>query len=238
MKRNHRKLLTGLILGLLLLACFSATVSAASVKSKIVTKNGKQYYYNSAGKLVKGKYGFKIGKQYYRISKTGVLTKVSKAEGMAGELLNPYYGKYSKKQILWKAFQWSASLKYFTNPTKVPASQTKEAFYGLYGFQYKKGDCNVQAATFYWMAKVLGYNVKMVQGYVPKAKNASGKITVYGAHAWTTIKTGVKTYVYDPNFSGYCTRYNMLKKMKSGYGFAYGTKNTYRYFSSKKKELK
>ena len=238
MKRNHRKLLTGMLLGLLLLVCFSVPTSAASAKNKIVTKNGKQYYYNSAGKLVKGKYGYKIGNQYYKISSTGVLTKVSTVEGMAGVQLNPYYGKYSKKQTLWKAFQWSANLKYFTNNTRVPAGQKKETYFALYGFQYKKGDCNVQAATFYWMAKVLGYNVKMVQGYVPTAKNASGKITAYGSHAWTTISNGGKTYVYDPNFSGYCTRNKILKKMKSGYGFTYGTKNTYRYFSSKKKEIK
>lgn len=238
MKKRNRKMFLAVLLGLLLALCFTATVSAAAYKNKIVTKNGKQYYYNSAGKMVKGKYGYKIGSKYYKISKTGVLKKVSKVEGLAGIRLNSYYGKYSKSETLWKAFQWSANLKYYTNKTKVPSGQKKEDYFALYGFQYKKGDCNVQAATFYWMAKVLGYDVKFVQGYVPTAKNKSGKITAYGAHAWTTIKTGGKTFVYDPNFSGYCKRHNMLKGLKSGYKFKYGTKNTYRYFSKKKKEIK
>lgn len=214
MKKKNRKLLLTIILGLLLAGCLATTASAAGYKNKIVTVNGKKYYYNSKGKIIKGKYGYKIGSNYYKISKTGVLTKVSRSEGQAGMLLNAYYGKYSNSQILWKAFQWSANLKYFTNKTKVPSGQSKESYFGLYGFKYKRGDCNVQAATFYWMAKVLGYDVKFVQGYVPTAKNSSGKITAYGAHAWTTIKMNGKTYVYDPNFSGYCKRNNMLKGMK------------------------
>lgn len=88
------------------------------------------------------------------------------------------------------------------------------------------------------MAKVLGYKVKFVQGYVPTALDKNGKPSKFGAHAWTTITSGGKTYVYDPNFSGYCKRNNLSKGMKSGYKFTYGTKGTYRYFNSKKKEIK
>lgn len=227
-----------MFLGMLLLVCFSATVSAASYKNKIVIRAGKQYYYNSQGQMVKGKYGYKIGNSYYQISKTGVLKKVSKVEGLAGMQLNPYYGKYSKSQTLWKAFQWSAKLRYVAGSSRGPSGQDKETYFGLSGFQRNRGDCNVQAATFYWMAKVLGYDVKFVQGYVPTEKNASGKITKYGAHAWTTIKIGGKTYVYDPNFSGYCNRNKLFTKLKAGYKFTYGTKHTYLYCNSKKKELK
>lgn len=237
MKKRNRNLLAAMLLGLLMVICFSATVSAATYKNKIITKDGKQYYYNSQGKLVKGKYGYKIGSSYYKISSTGVLTKVSKAEGLAGIQLNSYYGK-SKSQALWQAFQWSAKFDYFTNNTKVPSGQSKAAYFGVYGFQHKRGDCNVQAATFYWMAKVLGYKVKFVQGYVPTAADKNGKPTKFGAHAWTTITSGGKTYVYDPNFSGHCMKNNISKGIKSGYKFEYGTKGTYRYFNSKKKEIK
>lgn len=237
MKKKNRRLFLAVLLGLLMAVCFTATVSAASNKNKIVTKEGKQYYYDKAGKLVKNKYGYKVGSKYYKISKAGVLTKVSKVEGLAGIRLEACKGK-TKSETLWKAFQWSANLKYYTNKTKVPSGQTKEEYFGLYGFQYKKGDCNVQAATFYWMAKALGYNVKFVQGYVPTAQNKNGKITKFGAHAWTTIKSGSKTYVYDPNFSGFAKRHGMAKGLKAGYKFTYGTKNTYRYFNTKKKEIK
>lgn len=237
MKKNLYRFFAAAALCLALAVCLSCTSFAASYKNEIVTEDGKQYYYNKSGKLVKGKYGYKIGKSYYRISKSGVLKKVSRAEGLAGIQLNAWYKK-SKSQALWQAFQWSAKLPYYTNSTKAPSGQSKRAYFGQFGFQNRRGDCNVQAATFYWMAKVLGYDVKFVQGYVPTAQDASGRITKYGAHAWTTIKLKGKTYVYDPNFSGYCTQKHMLKEMKSGYKITYGAKNTYRYFSKKKKELR
>lgn len=228
-KRNH-KLLLAVVLGLLMAICFTATVSAAAYKNEIVEKDGKQYYYDSKGKIVKGKYGYKIGNKYYKISKSGILTRVSKEEGEAGLILNPYYGKYSKPEILWKAFQWSANLRYSAISTKVPSGQKKESYFGLYGFKYKRGDCNVQAATFYWMAKVLGYKIKFVQGYVPtEIKN--GKFTKFGAHAWTTLTAGKNTYVYDPNLNG-------THGKKYGYKRQYGSSGTYRYCNLKKQEIK
>ncbi len=237
MKSNRKRLWLMVLLCLVLSVGISGVASAATYRNQIVTKNGKQYYYNKSGKLVKGKYGYKIGKKYYKINKKGVLTKVSEMEGLAGIQMNDWYGK-SKAKVLWQAFQWSAKLPYDTNSTKVPSGLTKTEYFGQYGFVRKRGDCNVQAATFYWMAKVLGYDVKFVQGYVGTKQNASGKLTGFGAHAWTTIKIGKKLYVYDPNFSSYCTKHNIQKKMKSGYKITYGAKGTYRYCNSKKKELK
>ena len=58
-------------------------VQKAAVKNGFRTVNGKKYYYKN-GKKVTNKYGYKIGKNYYRISKKGVVTKVSEAEGLAG----------------------------------------------------------------------------------------------------------------------------------------------------------
>lgn len=235
MKKKNRKLLIAVLVGMLMILSLSVTVSAAAPKNKIVTKSGKQYYYNKSGKIVKGKYGYKIGSKYYKISKTGVLKKVSKVEGLAGIRMNSYFGK-SKSKALWSAFQWSAKLRYVADNIRIPSGQTKESYFGLYGFQRKRGDCNVQAATFYWMAKALGYKPKFVQGYVPQLTK-SGKIK-YGAHAWVTIKSGGKNYVYDPNFSGEHNRKHTLKGMKSGYKFKYGAKNTYKYCNSKKKVIK
>ena len=109
MKKNLSRFFAAAALCLALAVCLSCTSFAASYKNEIVTEDGKQYYYNKSGKLVKGKYGYKIGKSYYRISKSGVLKKVSKAEGLAGIQLNAWYKK-SKSQALWQAFQWSAKL--------------------------------------------------------------------------------------------------------------------------------
>lgn len=77
------------------------------------------------------------------------------------------------------------------------------------------------ASTFYWMAKVAGYNVHYVTGYVNKGKGN-------GPHAWVEIKVKNNTYVYDPNFQ---KEYG--PKGYTGYAVKYGQKGTLKYIKKK-----
>ena len=106
----------------------------------------------------------------------------------------------------------------------VKVSKKTPTEYGLYGFKTGSGDCYVMAATFYWMAKVAGYDAHYVKGYFQKS---GGK---KGAHAWVEIDQKVngkkKTYVYDPNFQ---------KEYKlNGYKLTYGAKRTLKYVNYKR----
>ena len=124
------------------------------------------------------------------------------------------------KGDLKKAFKWSASIQYKGN---VAVSKKTPTEYGLYGFRNGYGDCYVMASTFYWMAKVAGYDAHYVKGYFQKSK---GK----GAHAWVEIdqKAGGKTrtYVYDPNFQ---QEYGL-----NGYKLTYGAPKTLKYIDYKR----
>lgn len=211
--------------------------------------DGKQYYFDKkSGKLVTNKRAYKIkanGKTaYYNIDKKGVATKWTGTAAKAAKRLvslkanlNTVTSK-TKLNSLKKAFLWSAKLKY-TNNTKNGLS-TEEAlkYYGDYGFNRKKGDCNTQASTFYWMAKVLGYDAKYVKGYVPTAADSNGKPSKFRAHAWVEIKIGSTTYAFAPNFntSG-DARPQKAKNTYVGFKFKYGTKGTYWYHDAKKKSL-
>lgn len=154
-------------------------------------------------------------KTYYKIKKNGQATKLSAVETMAAVRLQKCKGN------LKRAFNWSVSLQYAGN-VKVPKKTPTE--YGLYGFKTGSGDCYVMAATFYWMAKVAGYDAHYVKGYFQKS---GGK---KGAHAWVEIDQKVngkkKTYVYDPNFQ---------KEYKlNGYKLTYGAKRTLKYVNYKR----
>lgn len=154
-------------------------------------------------------------KTYYKIKKNGQATKLSAVETMAAIRLQRCKGN------LKKAFNWSVSLQYEGN---VKVSKKTPTEYGLYGFKTGSGDCYVMAATFYWMAKVAGYDAHYVKGYFQKA---GGK---KGAHAWVEIDQKVKgkkkTYVYDPNFQ---------KEYKlNGYKLTYGAKKTLKYVNYKR----
>lgn len=179
-------------------------------------KIGKYVYcFDKSGKLVTNKTYYKVNsKTYYKIKKNGQATKLSTVETMAAIRLQKCNGN------LKKAFNWSASLQYTGN---VKVSKKTPAEYGLYGFKTGSGDCYVMAATFYWMAKVAGYDAHYVKGYFQKT---SGK----GAHAWVEIDQKVsgktKTYVYDPNFQ---------KEYKlNGYKLTYGAKKTLKYVNYKR----
>ena len=183
-------------------------VNGEKITNKVEKIGKYTYCFDKTGKLV-------TNKPYYKVKKNGQATKLSAVETMAAVRLQKCKGN------LKKAFNWSVSLQYAGN---VKVSKKTPTEYGLYGFKTGSGDCYVMAATFYWMAKVAGYDAHYVKGYFQKS---GGK---RGAHAWVEIDQKVKgkkkTYVYDPNFQ---------KEYKlNGYKLTYGAKRTLKYVNYKR----
>ena len=191
-------------------------VNGEKITNKVKKIGKYTYCFDKTGKLVTNKPYYKVNsKTYYKIKKNGQATRLSTVETMAAVRLQKCKGN------LKKAFNWSVSLQYAGN---VKVSKKTPTEYGLYGFKTGSGDCYVMAATFYWMAKVAGYDDHYVKGYFQKS---GGK---KGAHAWVEIDQKVngkkKTYVYDPNFQ---------KEYKlNGYKLTYGAKRTLKYVNYKR----
>ena len=191
-------------------------VNGEKITNKVKKIGKYTYCFDKTGKLVINKPYYKVNsKTYYKIKKNGKATKLSTVETMAAVRLQKCKGN------LKKAFNWSVSLQYAGN---VKVSKKTPTEYGLYGFKTGSGDCYVMAATFYWMAKVAGYDAHYVKGYFQKS---GGK---KGAHAWVEIDQKVngkkKTYVYDPNFQ---------KEYKlNGYKLTYGARRTLKYVNYKR----
>ena len=191
-------------------------VNGEKITNKVKKIGKYTYCFDKTGKLVTNKPYYKVNsKTYYKIKKNGQATRLSTVETMAAVRLQKCKGN------LKKAFNWSVSLQYAGN---VKVSKKTPTEYGLYGFKTGSGDCYVMAATFYWMAKVAGYDAHYVKGYFQKS---GGK---KGAHAWVEIDQKVngkkKTYVYDPNFQ---KEYNL-----NGYKLTYGAKRTLKYVNYKR----
>lgn len=191
-------------------------VNGEKITNKVKKIGKYTYCFDKTGKLVTNKPYYKVNsKTYYKIKKNGQATRLSTVETMAAVRLQKCKGN------LKKAFNGSVSLQYAGN---VKVSKKTPTEYGLYGFKTGSGDCYVMAATFYWMAKVAGYDAHYVKGYFQKS---GGK---KGAHAWVEIDQKVngkkKTYVYDPNFQ---------KEYKlNGYKLTYGAKRTLKYVNYKR----
>lgn len=113
---------------------------------------------------------------------------------------------------LWSAYSWSASLPY-VNYSNDPSPGSKN--FAIHGFQTKTGDCYVMAATFYYMAKALGYDAHQMAGYVPLRGGGQG------VHSWVEIDMDGSTYVFDPDFTH--------ETKRNGYQITYGMSGTWRY---------
>ncbi len=194
---------------------FGRNGAAATGKNTI---GGKAYYFNSKGQLQVSRLGIKIGKKYYESDENGVLTQLSKVEGLAGIRLE------KSGRTLKAAFNWASGLHYYSLGSRSESYLKSHAeYYGTYGFEKSRGDCNTMAYTFYWMARRLGYDVHFVSGYVKL--DQEGRL---GKHAWCEIDASSgKTWVYDPNFA---SAYGKGK----GFKFTYGTKGTYQYTKYKR----
>lgn len=212
------------------------TVAAATTATKTLKNTwskDRRYYYDKNGRKVTGvkkigRYTYVFAKNgrlvtnrpyyrynsriYYKIARNGRATRLSTVETLAAI-------RYQRcGNNLKKAFNWSSSLRYVAN---YRVARKNATYYAQYGFQRGCGDCYVQAATFYQMAKVAGYNAKYVSGYVAKGKGKA-------PHAWVEIKIRNRTYVYDPNFQ---SEYG--KKGYTGYQIRYGQKGTLKYYKTK-----
>ena len=127
-----------------------------------------------------------------------------------------YQGAYNVlNQVGWNlraAYNWSANLPY-VNYSNDPSPGSKN--FAIHGFKTKTGDCYVMAGTFYYMAKLLGYDAHQIAGYVPLR---SGNM---GVHSWVEIDINGSTYLFDPDFTH--------ESGRNGYQISYGMSGTWRY---------
>ena len=178
--------------------------------------NGKEYYGIGSGAIKTGWAAIvekKKGKAVYFNEKTGAMVKNAKVGYIkipsSGRLGEAYYrGVKRLDKIGWslrKAYRWSARMKYQGRSFRAKNSET----YAIKGFKKGYGNCYCMAATFYIMAKLLGYDVHQVEGRVDLP------------HSWTVIRQNGREYVYDPNFTNETGR--------NGWKISYGQKGTWRY---------
>lgn len=191
----------------------------AAGKGWIKLSGGTKKYSLGKGKLKTGWTSIK-DYGYYFYPKTGDMAKKTRIKGIkisASGRLNKAYGRAIKTLDkrgwnLKAAFRYSAKLRYYRPMPRT--AKPGSAWFANYGFTKGKGNCYVMAATFYYMAKLMGYDVHQMSGYVGP-----------NPHSWCVIKHKKKTYVYDPNFTNETGR--------NGFKIKYGQRKTWRYARSK-----
>lgn len=206
-----------------------------------VTKIGKKLYaFNKKGVLQKNFKIFRDGKKYYKVNSKGVATQYI---GLAEKAAIRAYALSGKANVntknaratLYNAFQWCVKIKYLS--ITEPADKSDEAmanYYGNMGLVNRMGDCAVQAYTCYWLATVIGYKTKVINGFVYN----SDKDT-YGEHTWCEVTQGGKTYILDPNFNSeyFVKKHVEGLTVRSGFMQQYGASKTLKYANSNKEVI-
>ena len=120
-----------------------------------------------------------------------------------------------------KGFHWAHTAIAYEWTPKPPAGASHTQWYGKYGYEKRVGNCYVMASAFYWMAKINGWEVYLVEGSVPLN---GGYIS---EHGWCEVVIDGEIYVCDLTFA---------RKGYNGYLIQYGQPGTYRYMDYKRVE--
>ena len=174
------------------------------MKTGWVTDNDKLYYMGKDGKLCRDQL-LKWRKEYYRLNDDGeaVLLDDQLAAGVA----------YTLDGDLMAAFDYAVNIEYYGRSEFDRTWTTKEL--SEYGIKNRKGNCYVRSAVFCNLAVAMGYDARMITGYV---RVAGG----YARHGWVEIVMDGETFVCDPY-----VRYRF--GLEGSYLFHYGDKGTYMY---------
>lgn len=156
---------------------------------RFVPGSGEVYLFSATGVLQKGGTAAVYGREY-PLSPQGVLEGYLNGTSlMAASVLD---------QIGWDlraAFNWCAGLTYRDRDLRAPEDAVHSEWYATYGFTYRFGNCYVMAATFYQMARLLGYDAYYIEGGVG---SYSGAVV---DHSWTEIVIDGNLFVFDPDFT-------------------------------------
>ena len=97
------------------------------------------------------------------------------------------------------AYNWSQALTTYKFADNLDYKWGAENF-ANYGFANKKGDAYVKASTFYYMAKMMGYNARLIYGTTGSDRTN---------HAWVEIVEDGTTNIYDTTlFPGWKISYS------------------------------
>ena len=187
--------------------------------------NKAWYYYDIYGAMFTGWLDAGAGNWYYLYPKNqgpeGTMATNTTIDGYYVARNGIYNRTYQKaynvlNRIGWTiraAFNYASTLPYQTFSTN---GSLGSKYFAEYGFSNGRGNCYVQAATFYILATLLGEEVHQISGAVPLRRGGMGP------HSWVETVWKGTLYVCDPNFQYYGN---------NGYYIQYGQKGTWRYSS-------
>ncbi len=175
-------------------AAGNAALSANDGYVKISYKGKKNSYYSKNGKLLTNQIVGNKKAGYRYVDSTGIVIKDAVVQDAVNFVVKHSDASASNDkrlrscyQYLWKHYKYQR----FYGGLSPKAKDMRS--YAKYMFKYKKGNCHRYAACFAYIARVLGYDSKVVVGSI--SSNRGGMTP----HGWSLVKKGKSWLVCDPD---------------------------------------
>lgn len=187
-----------------------------------ITYNGDtKTYYSKKGKLLTNTIAGNKKQGYFYVDTTGV--KVTKKEiKQAVKFVRAHtktsWSKSKKLKVcynyLWKNYNYQ---RFYDKPkaSKMPS-------YAKYMFLNKRGNCYRYAASLAYIAKVIGYEVRVTSGAIPSLRGGKSP------HGWTEIKIDGKWYYFDANMQKNFPTVDSYKKTSKTYPYKHEIYDRYK----------
>ncbi len=178
-------------------------------------KFGDDYYYAGVdGKFLSG-WQTIGGETYYFATDTKKMAKNTYVGRIymdaSGQMAGVYKYAYSLAKSLdfslRNCYNWVISNMSYSGYNLTSSTTVEDlAAEGLY---YKNGNCYVFAATFYAMAAAMGYDARVMKGYVQTLSHGNQ------AHGWCEVRVNGVTYICDPENEWYTHTDQFMKQYRS-----------------------
>lgn len=188
---------------------------------KVSYKKTKYTYFSNKGTILKNTIAGNKSQGYYYVDSTGVKVttkEMKQAVKFVRSCTKTSWSKSRKLQAcynkLWKNYTYE---RFYDTPkaSKMPS-------YARYMFSKKRGNCFRYAASFAYIAKVIGYDVRVVTGSISSLR---GGMT---PHGWTEIKIDGKWYMFDANMQRNFPTISSYKKTESTYPYRHEVSKKYK----------
>lgn len=151
---------------------------------------GKYYYFDKKGELQKNKIVGSKKKGYYYVDKTGVRVTTKEIKLAVAFAVKNSSAKQSPQERLKSCF-WTLCNHYpYQRIMGDVPSAGKVPSYAAYMFQNKRGNCYRYGSAMAYIARVLGYESRVVAGGVSSS-------TYFSPHGWCEVKMDGKWKMYD-----------------------------------------
>lgn len=188
---------------------------------KISYKGTTKTYFSKKGVLLKNTIAGNKKQGYYYVDSTGVkVTKkeIKQAVSFVRKHTKTSWSKSKKLKkcydYLWKNYTYE---RFYDKPkaSKMPS-------YAQYMFSKKRGNCYRYAASFAYIAKVIGYDVRVVSGSISNLRGGMSP------HGWAEIKMSGKWYIFDANMQRNFPTVDSYKKTEKTYPYKHEVFDKYK----------